>query len=79
MIARPRHEGREASGLLGWDKGLGGDRPQATEEMTLNQSLVEEAARAWFAELGYARAHRPQLAFLTHSLTHSLTHNLTYA
>ena len=30
--------------------------------MTLNESHVEEAALAWFGELGYAVGHGPQLA-----------------
>ena len=30
--------------------------------MTLNESIVEEAALAWFGELGYAVGHGPQLA-----------------
>ena len=30
--------------------------------MTLNESIVEEAALEWFGELGYAVGHGPQLA-----------------
>lgn len=30
--------------------------------MTLNESIVEEAAREWFRDLGYAAGHGPQLA-----------------
>ena len=30
--------------------------------MTLNESIVEEAALTWFDELGYAIGHGPQLA-----------------
>ena len=30
--------------------------------MTLNETHVEEAALAWFGELGYAIGHGPQLA-----------------
>ena len=30
--------------------------------MSLNESIVEDAAREWFGELGYAVGHGPQLA-----------------
>jgi hypothetical protein len=30
--------------------------------MTLNESIVEEAALTWFGELGYAIAHGPDIA-----------------
>ena len=30
--------------------------------MTLNESIVEDAALTWFGELGYAVGHGPQLA-----------------
>ena len=30
--------------------------------MSLNESIVEDAALEWFGELGYAVAHGPQLA-----------------
>ena len=30
--------------------------------MTLNESIVEDAALEWFGELGYAVGHGPQLA-----------------
>jgi len=30
--------------------------------MSLNKSIVEDAALTWFGELGYAVGHRPQLA-----------------
>lgn len=30
--------------------------------MSLNESIVEDAALTWFGELGYAIAHGPQLA-----------------
>ena len=30
--------------------------------MSLNESIVEEAALTWFGELGYAFGHSPQLA-----------------
>ena len=30
--------------------------------MSLNESIVEEAALEWFGELGYAVGHGPQLA-----------------
>ena len=30
--------------------------------MSLNESIVEEAALAWFGEMGYAVGHRPLLA-----------------
>ena len=30
--------------------------------MSLNESIVEDAALAWFGELGYAVGHGPQLA-----------------
>ena len=30
--------------------------------MTLNESIVEDAALGWFGELGYAIGHGPQLA-----------------
>ena len=30
--------------------------------MTFNESTVEDAALAWFGELGYAVAHAPRLA-----------------
>jgi len=30
--------------------------------MSLNESIVEDAALAWFRELGYAIGHGPQLA-----------------
>jgi len=30
--------------------------------MSLNESIVEEAALGWFGELGYAVGHGPQLA-----------------
>lgn len=30
--------------------------------MSLNESIVEDAALAWFGELGYAIGHGPQLA-----------------
>ncbi len=30
--------------------------------MSLNESIVEEAALEWFGELGYAAGHGPQLA-----------------
>ena len=48
--------------------------PQAIKEMIHNDSIVEDPALAWLAELGYARAYRPQLAFLIHNLTHNLTY-----
>ncbi|MHB1310296.1 MAG: hypothetical protein ACYC23_24785 [Limisphaerales bacterium] len=30
--------------------------------MSLNESIVEHAALAWFGELGYAVGHGPQIA-----------------
>jgi type I restriction enzyme R subunit len=30
--------------------------------MSLNESIVEDAALEWFGELGYAFGHEPQLA-----------------
>ena len=30
--------------------------------MSLNKSIVEDAALTWFGELGYAVGHRPQIA-----------------
>ncbi|MEO8615492.1 MAG: type I restriction endonuclease [Luteolibacter sp.] len=30
--------------------------------MSLNESIVEEAALTWFGELGYAVGHGPQIA-----------------
>ena len=30
--------------------------------MSLNESIVEDAAREWFGELGFAAGHGPQLA-----------------
>ncbi len=30
--------------------------------MSLNESIVEDAALEWFGELGYAVSHGPQLA-----------------
>jgi len=30
--------------------------------MSLNESIVEDAALTWFGKLGYAFAHGPQLA-----------------
>ena len=30
--------------------------------MSLNESIVEDAALTWFGELGYAVVHGPQLA-----------------
>ena len=30
--------------------------------MSLNESIVEDAALTWFGALGYAVGHRPQLA-----------------
>ena len=31
--------------------------------MSLNESIVQDAAQAWFGELGYAVGHGPQFAF----------------
>lgn len=55
-------------------RALEGIIPQAIKEMIHNDSIVEDPALAWLAELGYARAYRPQLAFLIHNLTHNLTY-----
>ncbi len=45
--------------------------------MSLNESIVEDAALEWFGELGYAVGHRPQLAPGEHAggtLTPALSH-----
>jgi len=40
--------------------------------MTLNESIVETAALAWFADLGYTIAHVPHLADAGGTLTRPL-------